>query len=108
MPQVCLEEPRQFRLSQQVDLDWGESIGDLTDIMDNRAPSKLFDGASILCAGALMLPQPGNLTHPVSNLLHPPFIELKYLLLEGRNYEVHASECQRSRSDRLGHGRGDR
>ncbi|KAG5653828.1 hypothetical protein H0H81_010101 [Sphagnurus paluster] len=44
------------RPSQQVDYDWGNSIHQLNEIMDNRVPCKLFDGKTILCVGAEMIP----------------------------------------------------
>lgn len=46
------------RISQQVDVDWGNSVHQLTDIMDNAVPAKLFSDQSILCVGADMVPQP--------------------------------------------------
>ncbi|KAF5380888.1 hypothetical protein D9615_004022 [Tricholomella constricta] len=46
------------RASQQVDVDWGNSVHQLNDIMDNRVPCKLFDGKSILCVGSEMVPAP--------------------------------------------------
>lgn len=46
------------RISQQVDVDWGNSVHQLTDIMDNAVPAKVFSDQSILCVGADMVPQP--------------------------------------------------
>ncbi|KAF8746093.1 hypothetical protein AX14_000154 [Amanita brunnescens Koide BX004] len=46
------------RISQQVDVDWGNSVHQLTDIMDNAVPAKIFSDQSILCVGADMVPQP--------------------------------------------------
>ncbi|GLB34876.1 putative ubiquitin modification-dependent histone binding [Lyophyllum shimeji] len=46
------------RASQQVDVDWGNSVHQLNDIMDNRVPCKIFDGKSILCVGPEMVPSP--------------------------------------------------
>ncbi|KAF8077869.1 hypothetical protein FPV67DRAFT_1662656 [Lyophyllum atratum] len=46
------------RASQQVDVDWGNSVHQLNDIMDNRVPCKLFEGKSILCVGSEMVPSP--------------------------------------------------
>jgi len=44
------------RPSQQVDMDWGNSIHQLKDIMSNCVPCKLFSGLSILCVGPDMVP----------------------------------------------------
>ncbi|KAF6765281.1 hypothetical protein DFP72DRAFT_870613 [Ephemerocybe angulata] len=49
-----------IRLSQQVDLDWGNSILHLKQIMDNALPIKLFKGATVLCVGKGMMPQRVN------------------------------------------------
>jgi hypothetical protein len=46
------------RISQQVDVDWGNSVHQLTDIMDNAVPAKVFSNQSILCVGPDMVPQP--------------------------------------------------
>jgi hypothetical protein len=46
------------RISQQVDVDWGNSVHQLTDIMDNAVPAKPFQNHSILCVGSDMVPQP--------------------------------------------------
>ncbi|KAK2466851.1 hypothetical protein APHAL10511_001109 [Amanita phalloides] len=46
------------RISQQVDVDWGNSVHQLTDIMDNAVPAKIFSNQSILCVGTDMVPQP--------------------------------------------------
>ncbi|KAF8636637.1 hypothetical protein AX17_003445 [Amanita inopinata Kibby_2008] len=46
------------RISQQVDVDWGNSVHQLTDIMDNAVPAKVFHNQSILCVGSDMVPQP--------------------------------------------------
>jgi len=46
------------RPSQQVDIDWGNSIHQLKDIMSNAVASKLFDHKTILCVGAEMVSQP--------------------------------------------------
>lgn len=49
------------RASQQVDVDWGNSIYHVTDIMNNRVACKLFAGKSILCIGQDMVCDPkGN------------------------------------------------
>ena len=45
------------RLSQQVDLDWGNSPHHLTDIMANQIPAKIFSGLSLLCVGSDMVSQ---------------------------------------------------
>lgn len=44
------------RPSQQVDVDWGNSIHQLKDIMCNSVASKLFAEQSILCIGPEMVP----------------------------------------------------
>ena len=46
------------RPSQQVDIDWGNSIHQLKDIMSNTVASKLFDHKTILCVGLEMVSQP--------------------------------------------------
>jgi hypothetical protein len=46
------------RPSQQVDIDWGNSIHQLKDIMSNTVASKLFDHKTILCVGPEMVSQP--------------------------------------------------
>ncbi|PFH54280.1 hypothetical protein AMATHDRAFT_53168 [Amanita thiersii Skay4041] len=46
------------RISQQVDVDWGNSVHQLTDIMDNTVPAKVLQNKSILCVGIDMVPQP--------------------------------------------------
>ncbi|KJA27104.1 hypothetical protein HYPSUDRAFT_35669 [Hypholoma sublateritium FD-334 SS-4] len=46
------------RASQQVDVDWGNSIYHVTDIMNNRVACKLFAGKSILCIGQDMVCHP--------------------------------------------------
>jgi len=46
------------RPSQQIDVDWGNSVHQLKDIMSNAVASKLFAEKSILCVGPEMVPQP--------------------------------------------------
>ncbi|KAF8623562.1 hypothetical protein AX15_006332 [Amanita polypyramis BW_CC] len=46
------------RISQQVDVDWGNSVHQLTDVMGNAVPAKVFSNKSILCIGLDMVPQP--------------------------------------------------
>jgi hypothetical protein len=46
------------RPTQQVDLDWGNSIHHLRDIMNNTVPCKLFNNMSILCVGSELVPMP--------------------------------------------------
>lgn len=46
------------RPSQQVDMDWGNSVHQLHDIMAESVACKLFDKMSILCVGPEMVPQP--------------------------------------------------
>lgn len=48
------------RLSQQVDVAWGETVDHLRGIMVNKVPSKLFDRLSILCIGQDMFPPNGK------------------------------------------------
>ena len=44
------------RVSQMVDLDWGNSTEQLSDIMFNQVASKLFSHNSVLCLGADFVP----------------------------------------------------
>ncbi|KAG1756675.1 uncharacterized protein EDB91DRAFT_1093869 [Suillus paluster] len=46
------------RVSQLVDLDWGNCKEHLIDIMSNTVASKLFSGKTILCIGADFVPLP--------------------------------------------------
>ncbi|KAH9483918.1 hypothetical protein JR316_0003396 [Psilocybe cubensis] len=46
------------RISQQVDVDWGNSFYQLKDIMSNAVACKLFADKSILCVGPEMVCQP--------------------------------------------------
>ena len=46
------------RPSQQIDVDWGNSVHQLRHIMSNAVASKLFAEKSILCVGPEMVPQP--------------------------------------------------
>jgi hypothetical protein len=46
------------RVSQLVDLDWGNSIHHLTDIMSNQVASKLFADQSVLCFSVDFVPLP--------------------------------------------------
>ncbi|KAF9227698.1 hypothetical protein BS17DRAFT_694286 [Gyrodon lividus] len=46
------------RISQLVDLDWGNCTEHLTDIMTNRVASKLFSQKTVLCIGAEFVPLP--------------------------------------------------
>ncbi|KDR81687.1 hypothetical protein GALMADRAFT_239810 [Galerina marginata CBS 339.88] len=46
------------RPSQQVDVDWGNSIHQLKDIMSNSVACKLFANKNILCVGPEMVPSP--------------------------------------------------
>jgi hypothetical protein len=46
------------RPSQQIDVDWGNSVHQLKHIMSNTVASKLFAEKSILCVGPEMVPQP--------------------------------------------------
>ncbi|KAG9318665.1 hypothetical protein JVU11DRAFT_758 [Chiua virens] len=46
------------RLSQLVDLDWGNCTEHLTDIMANQVPMKLFSGKTVLCVGTELVPLP--------------------------------------------------
>jgi hypothetical protein len=51
-------EPLNARVSQMVDLDWGNCTENLSDIMSNQVASKLFTKKSILCLGAEFVPLP--------------------------------------------------
>ncbi|KAG6814480.1 hypothetical protein H0H92_000005 [Tricholoma furcatifolium] len=42
------------QVSQQLDMNWGQSIHHLTDIMGNKAPCKLLKGKSVLCVGDMV------------------------------------------------------
>jgi hypothetical protein len=44
------------RITQQVDLGWGDTVDHLKTIVDNKVASKLFDKKSILCVGPDMVP----------------------------------------------------
>ncbi|CDO68291.1 hypothetical protein BN946_scf184799.g18 [Trametes cinnabarina] len=44
------------RVSQLIDLDWGNSVHHLTEITDNPVPHKVFTGKSILCVSPLFVP----------------------------------------------------
>ena len=46
------------RVSQLVDLDWGNSTEHLSEIMTNPVAPKLFDEKSVLCIGADFVPLP--------------------------------------------------
>ncbi|KAG8217701.1 hypothetical protein J3R82DRAFT_5857 [Butyriboletus roseoflavus] len=46
------------RISQVVDLDWGNCTEHLTDIMASRVPIKLFSRKKVLCIGADLVPLP--------------------------------------------------
>ncbi|KAI0780946.1 hypothetical protein BD413DRAFT_463455, partial [Trametes elegans] len=48
------------RVSQLVDLDWGNSIHHLSDISANSVPSKVFMGMSMLCISPLFVPSRGR------------------------------------------------
>ncbi|KAI9571354.1 hypothetical protein HD554DRAFT_2017354 [Boletus coccyginus] len=48
------------RISQLVDLDWGNCTEHLTDIMANRVPTKLFSQKKVLCVGADLVPLPAR------------------------------------------------
>jgi len=39
-------------------MDWGNSVHQLSNIMDTSVACKLFDEKSILCVGQEMVPQP--------------------------------------------------
>lgn len=45
------------RVSQFVDLDWGNSPAHLTDIMSYNVPPKVFRGKSLLCLSVDYLPK---------------------------------------------------
>lgn len=44
------------RISQTVDLDWGNCKEFIEDIMDNQVPSKLFNGKTVLCLSPSFMP----------------------------------------------------
>ena len=46
------------RISQLVDLDWGNCTEHLTDIMESEVPIKLFSQKTVLCVGAELVPLP--------------------------------------------------
>ncbi|KAG1832043.1 hypothetical protein EV424DRAFT_1313201 [Suillus variegatus] len=48
------------RVSQLVDLDWGNCKEHLTDIMSNTVASKLFSGKTVLCLGSDLVPLPSR------------------------------------------------
>lgn len=45
-------------VSQLVDLNWGESVEHMTEIMENSVPLKLLAGKSVLCVGKETFPEP--------------------------------------------------
>ena len=49
------------RVSQYVDLDWGNSPAHLTDIMTYNVPPKVFRGKSLLCLSNDYLPKNNKL-----------------------------------------------
>ncbi|KAG2158219.1 uncharacterized protein EDB93DRAFT_1077479 [Suillus bovinus] len=48
------------RVSQLVDLDWGNCKEHLADIMSNTVASKLFSGKTLLCLGSDLVPLPSR------------------------------------------------
>lgn len=61
------------RISQTIDLDWGNSTEHLEEIMDNQVPSKLFDGKTVLCLSPCFVPPPTKKVRPnVSPVLTNP------------------------------------
>ena len=46
------------RVSQLVDLDWGNSSEHLREITENKVPSKVFAGMRILCVSPDYVPVP--------------------------------------------------
>ncbi|OCH92215.1 hypothetical protein OBBRIDRAFT_727222 [Obba rivulosa] len=59
-------DPLNARVSQLVDLDWGNSVEHLTEIMSNLVPSKLFADQSILCLSPEFMPAPPKASRKVS------------------------------------------
>lgn len=57
------------RISQLVDLDWGNCTEHLTDIMASRVPVKLFSQKKVLCVGAELVPLPPNRARRVCLLI---------------------------------------
>jgi len=53
-------DPLNARVSQMVDLDWGNSTEHLSDIMSNLVASKLFADQSILCVAPEFVPLPAK------------------------------------------------
>lgn len=65
-------DPLNARVSQLLDLDWGNSVEHLTEIMSNLVPSKLFANQSILCLSPDFMPTPPKAIRKVSYILHLP------------------------------------
>lgn len=53
-----------------VDLDWGNSIQHLTEIMSNTVAFKLFTNLSILCVAPEFVPLPARITKRVSTVVY--------------------------------------
>jgi hypothetical protein len=71
------------RPSQQVDVDWGNSVHQLLDIMNNTVACKLFAGKSILCVGADMLCHPKGKRVSLFLLSAVHFIQLSHFIESG-------------------------
>lgn len=69
------------RISQLVDLDWGNCTEHLTDIMESEVPIKLFSQKTVLCVGAELVPLPPHRAKKVFSIS-----------LDGRNLTPDAAE----------------
>ncbi|EPQ58729.1 hypothetical protein GLOTRDRAFT_126844 [Gloeophyllum trabeum ATCC 11539] len=53
-------ETLQARISQMIDLDWGNSVDYVQDIMNNAVAPKLFSNKSVLCVDEKFVPVPAK------------------------------------------------
>ncbi|KAA1471085.1 hypothetical protein DENSPDRAFT_775740 [Dentipellis sp. KUC8613] len=60
-------EPLDARVSQLVDMDWGNSNEHLTEILSNSVPTKVFTGKSVLLVGTEYFPLPAKGRRTASN-----------------------------------------
>lgn len=51
-------ETLETRVSQIVDLEWGTAVEHLTEITDNKVPTRVLKGLHVLCVGPDLFPQP--------------------------------------------------
>ncbi|TFY72687.1 hypothetical protein EVG20_g355 [Dentipellis fragilis] len=68
-------EPLDARVSQLVDMDWGNSNEHLTEILSNSVPTKVFVGKSVLLVGTEYFPLPAKGRRTASNADRSPSSE---------------------------------